>query len=203
MDNNKNTIKLNRDFFNRNTLTVAEELIGKILVFHKDGNLFSGRLNEVEAYIGSVDKASHCYGGKITDRNKTLFGPAGYSYVYMIYGMYYCMNVSTEEEGKGSGVLLRGVEPLDNLDMMCLNRYGKHLGEITKTQLKNLTNGPGKLCKAFNISKNENGLDMTKDEMYIIDDGYKKFEIEKTKRINIDYAEEAKDFLWRFIMKRS
>ncbi len=197
-----NLYKLNRDFYNRDTLLVAEELIGKILVYNNNGYILSGRISETEAYIGAVDKASHCYGGKITERNKTLFGPPGHTYVYMIYGMYYCMNVVTEQEGCGSGVLLRGMIPLENIDMMCLNRYNKHLNEISKTQLKNLSNGPGKLCKALNITKKENDIDLIKEEIYILNDGYKNYEIEHTKRINIDYAEEAKDFMWRFLMKQ-
>jgi DNA-3-methyladenine glycosylase len=193
--------KLTREFYNRDTLKVASELIGKILVRVYGGDILSARIVETEAYIGAIDKASHCYKGE-TDRTKVMFGPPGYSYVYLIYGMYYCFNVVTEGEGCGSGVLIRGIEPIENIEIMSFNRYGKLLKDITKQQLKNISNGPGKLCKALNISKNENKLDLTKDELYIIDDGFKDFNIERSKRINIDYAEEAKDFLWRFTMNR-
>jgi DNA-3-methyladenine glycosylase len=192
--------KLTREFYNRDTLKVASELIGKILVREYGGDILSARIVETEAYIGAIDKASHCYKGE-TDRTKVMFGPPGYAYVYLIYGMYYCFNVVTEGEGCGSGVLIRGIEPIENIEIMSFNRYGKLLKDITKQQLKNISNGPGKLCKALNISKNENKLDLTKDELYIIDDGFKDFNIERSKRINIDYAEEAKDFLWRFTMK--
>ncbi|MBP1925937.1 DNA-3-methyladenine glycosylase [Sedimentibacter acidaminivorans] len=193
--------KLTREFYNRDTLKVASELIGKILVREYGGDILSARIVETEAYIGAIDKASHCYKGE-TDRTKVMFGPPGYAYVYLIYGMYYCFNVVTEGEGCGSGVLIRGIEPIENIEIMSFNRYGKRLKDITKQQLKNISNGPGKLCKALNISKNENKLDLTKDELYIIDDGFKDFNLERSKRINIDYAEEAKDFLWRFTMNR-
>ncbi len=193
--------KLSREFYNRDTLTVARELIGKVLVREYDGCILSARIVEAEAYIGAMDKASHCYKG-ITERTEVMFGPPGYTYVYFIYGMYYCFNVVTEGEGFGSGVLIRGVEPIENIELMSINRYGKPLKDITKQQLKNISNGPGKLCKALNITKKENKLDLTKDELYILDDGFRDFNIERSKRVNIDYAEEAKDFLWRFIMKK-
>lgn len=194
--------KLTREFYSRDTLMVAQELIGKILVREYDGNIISSRIIEAEAYIGAIDKASHCYKGK-TERTKIMFGPPGFTYVYLIYGMYYCFNVVTESEGCGSGVLIRSIEPLANIEMMSINRYGKLLEDITKQQLKNISNGPGKICKALKITKSENGLDLTKNELYIIDDELKGFTIEKSKRINIDYAEEAKDFLWRFTLKKT
>jgi len=194
-------VKLTRRFYNRDTLTVAKELIGKVLVREYDGNAISSRITEVEAYIGAIDKASHCYKGK-TERTKVMFGEPGYAYVYFIYGMYYCFNVVTESEGCGSGVLIRSIEPLENIEMMSINRYGKPLKEITKQQFKNISNGPGKLCNALKITKSENGLDLTKNELYISDDGFKDYIVENSKRINIDYAEEAKDFLWRFTIKK-
>nr|WP_312579988.1 DNA-3-methyladenine glycosylase [Sedimentibacter sp.] len=193
--------KLSREFYNRDTLTVAKELIGKILVREYDGNILSARISESEAYIGAIDKASHCYKGK-TERTKVMFGPPGYTYVFFIYGMYYCLNVVTEGEGSGSAVLLRSIEPVENIEMMSINRYNKELKDITKQQLKNISNGPGKICNALKITKKENGLDLTKNEIYIMDDGFKDFTVERSKRINIDYAEEAKDFLWRFTMKK-
>jgi len=194
-------VKLTRQFYNRDTLTVAKELIGKVLVREFDGNVISSRITEAEAYIGAIDKASHCYKGK-TERTKVMFGEPGHAYVYFIYGMYNCFNVVTEGEGFGSGVLIRSIEPLENIEMMSINRYGKPLKEITKQQLKNISNGPGKLCIALKITKSENGLDLTENELYILDDGYKDYIVENSKRINIDYAEEAKDFLWRFTIKK-
>lgn len=194
--------KLTREFYDRDTLTVAKDLIGKVLVREYDGNVISARIIEAEAYIGAIDKASHCYKGK-TFRTEVMFGEPGHAYVYFIYGMYYCFNVVTESEGCGSGVLIRGIEPLCNIEMMSINRYGKSLNDISKQQLKNMSNGPGKLCKAFQITKKVNGLDLTDNELYILDDGFTDFIVEKSKRINIDYAEEAKDFLWRFTIKKN
>ncbi|HHZ01596.1 MAG TPA: DNA-3-methyladenine glycosylase [Tissierellia bacterium] len=191
-------MKLNRDFYNRDTRIVAEDLIGKVLVRKYDGVLIKSRIIETEAYIAEIDKACHGYGGKITPRTQIIFGPPGYVYVYLIYGMYYCLNFVTEEEGKGGAVLIRGVDPLENIEAMCLNRYNKPLKELTKYQRKNLSNGPGKLCNALKITKEHYGTDLTGNEIYVEDDGYRNFEVKRSKRINIDYAEEAKDFLWRY-----
>jgi len=96
-------------------------------------------------------------------------------------------------------VLIRGVEPIENIQEMCINRYNKTYESLTKIQIKNLSNGPGKLCNALKINKEHNGIDLIGDEIYVANDGLKDFYVEKTKRINIDYAEEAKDFLWRYI----
>ncbi|WP_326910601.1 DNA-3-methyladenine glycosylase [Sedimentibacter sp. MB31-C6] len=193
--------KLNRNFYNRDARIVAQELIGKVLVRQYDGNIIKARITETEAYIGAIDKASHGYGGKITKRTKIMYGPPGYTYVYLIYGMYYCLNFVTEGEGVCSAVLIRAAEPVENIGLMCNNRYNKSLNEISKQQLKNLSNGPGKLCIALDISKEDNGVDLTKEEIYLLDDEYTNFLVEKSKRINIDYAEEAKDFLWRYTIK--
>jgi DNA-3-methyladenine glycosylase len=192
--------KLNRSFYDRDARIVAEELIGKVLVRKYEDIIIKTRINETEAYIAEIDKASHAYGNKITPRTKIMFGPPGFTYVYFIYGMYYCMNFVTEGEGTCSAVLIRGAEPIENIEEMCLNRYNKTLDNITKIQIKNISNGPGKLCNALKINKSHNGLDLTGNEMYVEDDGFRDFNVKKTKRINIDYAEEAKDFLWRYIL---
>jgi len=191
--------KLDRPFYEADTLTVAENLIGKILVHEYDGKALLGRIVETEAYIGSLDKAAHCYNNKMTERTQIMFGEPGHAYVYLIYGMYHCLNVVTEGKGIGAAVLIRALEPLKGLNEMSLNRYNKKEG-LSKREIINLTNGPGKLCKAFKIDKSYYGEDLTGDRLYICDDGYKGA-IERTKRINIDYAEEAKEFLWRFILK--
>lgn len=193
-------IKLKRSFYDRDARIVAENLIGKILVRKYDDKIIKLRITETEAYIAEIDKASHGYGGKITPRTKIMFGPPGYTYVYFIYGMYYCLNFVTEGEGTCSAVLIRGADPLENIQEICINRYNKTTENLSKIQIKNLTNGPGKLCNALKITKEHNGLDLTKDEIYVEDDGFIDFHVEKTKRINIDYAEEAKDFLWRYIL---
>jgi DNA-3-methyladenine glycosylase len=111
------------------------------------------------------------------------------------------LNFVTEEEGTCSAVLIRAVEPVLNVEEMCVNRYKKHLDDITKYQKKNISNGPGKLCNALKITIEHNGTDLTGNEIYVEDDGFKDFKVEKSKRINIDYAEEAKDFLWRYTIQ--
>ncbi len=191
-------MKLNRNFYNRDARIVGEDLIGKILVRKYDDIVIKSRIIETEAYIAAIDKASHGYKGKITPRTKIMFGPPGYAYVYFIYGMYYCLNFVTEEEGTCSAVLIRAAEPLINEEEMSINRYNKNLNELTNYQKRNISNGPGKLCNTLKITTDHNGIDLTGDEIYVEYDGFKGFETVRSKRINIDYAEEAKDFLWRY-----
>lgn len=192
-------MKLNREFYARETLQVAKELLGKILVHEVNGIKLKGKIVETEAYIGSIDKASHAYGGKKTHRLEALYGMPGIAYVYFIYGMYHCFNVITKEEGSPEGVLIRAIEPIEGIDEMSKQRFGKSYNELTKAQIKNLTTGPSKLCIAMNINKENNKQDLCTSKLYIEDSVEKeKIEIVETKRIGIDYAEEAKDFLWRF-----
>ncbi|SHK26861.1 DNA-3-methyladenine glycosylase [Paramaledivibacter caminithermalis] len=193
--------KLDKIFYKGKTIKVAKKLLGKILVHKIDKLELMGRIVEVEAYVGDIDKACHCYNNRYTDRTKVMFGPPGYAYVYLIYGMYHCMNIVTEEEGQGAAVLIRALEPIAGLEEMALNRYKKALALLNNRQLKNLTNGPGKLCSALNITKDNYGDDLTGDRLFIVDDSYKSFDIGVSKRINIDYAEEAKEFEWRFFIK--
>jgi DNA-3-methyladenine glycosylase len=194
-------MKLKRDFYDRDARIVGEDLIGKILVRRYDNTLIKARIVETEAYIGAIDKASHGYGGKITPRTKIMYGPPGYAYVYFIYGMYYCLNFVTEKEGTCSAVLIRAADPVFNEEEMALNRYNKPLSQLTGYQRKNLSNGPGKLCRALRITTKDNGADLTGDEIYVEDDGFRDFRTERSKRINIDYAEEARDFLWRYTIQ--
>ena len=194
-------MKLNRDFYGRDARVVGEDLIGKILARSYGDTLIKLRIVETEAYIGAIDKASHGYGGKVTPRTKIMYGPPGFAYVYFIYGMYYCLNFVTEKEGTCSAVLIRVGDPVFNEEEMSLNRYNKPLKELTRYQIKNLSNGPGKLCMALRISVKDNGTDLTGDEIYVEDDGFRDFKTERSKRINIDYAEEAKDFLCRYTIQ--
>lgn len=197
-----------KEFFGRDTLVVAKELLGKILVREIDGVKLKGRIVETEAYIGPIDKACHAYGFKKTPRVEPLYGEPGIAYVYFIYGMYYCFNIISKEKGSPEGVLIRAVEPLEGIDIMSQLRAKKPYDELTKAQKKNLTNGPGKLCMAFNITKENTWEDLTtSDELYIEEPLNNQenigFEIVETKRVGIDYAEEAKDFPWRFYIKDS
>ncbi len=196
-------MKLKREFYNRDTLDVAKDLLGKNLVHYIDGRRLVGKIVEVEAYIGAIDKAAHCYNNKVTERTKVMFGPPGYAYVYLIYGMYNCMNVVTEGEGNAAAVLIRAIEPVENIEIMAHNRYKKPIHQLTKRQKINLTNGPGKLCMAMNITKDiNNKMDLCGDNLWIEDNRENNiFEVVTTKRINIDYAEEAIDFPWRFYIR--
>lgn len=194
-------MRLSRDFYERDAREVAIDLLGKILVHEVNGIKLKGKIVETEAYIGAIDKASHAYGGKKTPRLEALYGKAGISYVYFIYGMYYCFNVITKEEGVAEGVLIRAVEPLEGLDMMSQNRFKKSFNELTNTQKKNLTSGPSKLCMALDITKENNKEDLCIGKLYIEEGIKEDFEIIHTKRVGIDYAEEAKDFLWRYYIK--
>lgn len=196
-------MKLERDFYNRPTLEVAKDLLGKKLVHHFNGDRLVGKIVEVEAYIGAIDKAAHSYNYRRTKRTETMFGPPGHAYVYIIYGMYNCMNVVTQAEGEPAGVLIRAIEPIKNLDIMALNRFDKTVESLTKRQFVNLTSGPGKLCMAMNISKkNHDKMDLCGNTLWLEDNMEdRKFEIVETTRVNIDYAEEAVHFPWRFYIR--
>ncbi len=191
-------MKLSFEFYDHPTLEVAKNLLGKILVLNRNNTILKARIVETEAYTGEFDKGSHTYNNRYTDRTKIMYERAGHIYVYMIYGMYFMLNVVTGKIGKGEAVLIRAVEPVENLDGFSINRYGKKYSQLSSYQKKNITNGPGKLCKAYNITKSDNAMDLLSDEMYIEDNGYEEFEITTTTRIGIDYAEEATEFMYRF-----
>lgn len=190
--------KLTREFYNRDTLAVARDLLGKYLVHRVDGAALCGRIVETEAYIGSVDKACHAYGGRRTARTETLYAPPGTAYVYLIYGMYHCLNFVTEPEGIPAAVLLRGIEAAQGAERMAQNRFGRGLAELNPYQRRHFLNGPGKLCRALNVTRQQNGLDLTGDELFLWDAGQAVGEVQTGKRVGIDYAEEAVDFPWRF-----
>ena len=159
---------LPRVFYDRDTIAVARELLGKYLVHEARGVERVGRIVEVEAYLGPHDLAAHSARG-LTQRNRVMFGPPGRAYVYMIYGMYFCMNVVTEREGHASAVLLRAVEPIKNI--------------------ADRTQGPGLLCKAMRIDKRLNGHDLTGGGFYIAAPGKTEtFAIVKRPRVGVDYA---------------
>lgn len=197
-------MRLGRDFYNRDTLTVAKELLGKVLVRKINGVTLKGKIVETEAYIGAIDKASHAYGGKRTNRTETLYADPGTVYVYIIYGMYHCLNLISEEKDVAGGVLIIGIEPLEGIEEMSKLRYKKSYEELSSYEKKNFSNGPSKLCMALGIDKGENGINtISSEEIYVEDDSLikKDFSIVEAKRIGIDYAEEARDFLWRFYIK--
>ncbi len=192
---------LDREFYNRDSLIVAKELLGKILVHEINGQKISAKIVETEAYMGIEDKAAHSYSGRRTPRVEILYGAAGFSYVFIIYGMYHCFNVVTKEEGNPQAVLIRALEPIEGLDLMSQNRFKKPYSSLNKSQINGLTNGPGKLCKAFLIDKSLNGEDLCGSKLYIEEGTDKNFTVISSKRVGIDYAEEAKDYPWRFYIK--
>jgi len=193
--------QLDRAFYNRDSLIVAQALLGKVLVREIDGQRLSAKIVETEAYMGIGDKAAHSYGGKRTQRVEVMYGGPGFAYVFLIYGMYNCFNVVTREEGTPQAVLVRAAEPAENFGLMSQNRFNKPFNQLTKTQTKGLANGPGKLCKALVIDKRLNGEDLCGNKLYIEEGDSEPFMIVSAKRVGIDYAEEAKDFKWRFYIK--
>ena len=194
--------RLLREFYDRNSVIVAKELLGKYLVHNVNGIELVGKIVETEAYMGPMDKAAHSYNNRRTERNEIMYGPSGYSYVYFIYGMYYCMNVVVEKENIPQAILIRALEPIKGIEQMAVNRFKKSYEDINKRDRKNLTNGPGKLCMALSISREQYGLDLLGEELFILEPEHEeKFEMVSTKRINIDYAEEAIDFPWRFYIQ--
>ena len=193
---------LGKEFYEQGALELAKELLGKILVRKVDNVTLKGKIVETEAYIGEIDKASHAYNGRRTDRTEPLFREGGIAYVYFIYGLYYCFNVISGEENKGEGVLIRALEPLNEFEYLSQKRFKESYDKLTLTKKKNIANGPSKLCMAFSIDKSENYRKLyEKGDFYIEDSEDTNFSIVETTRIGIDYAEEAINFPWRFYIK--
>lgn len=195
---------LTRDFYDRDTLTVARDLLGREIVrVLPDGTPLRCRITETEAYIGRLDKACHAYGYKRTPRTETLFAPPGTAYIYLIYGMYHCLNFVTEGEGEPAAVLIRGAVPVENGDRVAQNRFGRTQAELTPYQRKNFLNGPGKLCRGLDLTRAQNGLDLTRTEggLYLLPGSPPDpTRVHVSRRIGIDYAQEAADFPWRFYL---
>jgi DNA-3-methyladenine glycosylase len=189
--------KLERSFYERETLAIARELLGKYMIHDTSDGRTSGKIVEVEAYMGSMgarDAASHAYNGKFTNRTKIMFGQGGHAYIYLIYGMYYCMNIVTNQEHYPEAVLIRAIEPIDGIDLMKRRRG--------TDKVLNLCSGPGKLCAAMGLSKVQNEMDLCGESLYLLSGERVSPEcIVSTPRINIDYAQEARNYPWRFIIK--
>src|ERR1035437_2551724 len=175
--------KLLRAFYDRDTIAVARELLGKYLVHSSSGVERMGRIVEVEAYLGPHDLAAHSSRG-LTERTKVMFGPPGHAYVYLIYGMYHCLNVVTEREGHASAILLRAIEPVKNL-------AGR-------------TQGPGLLCRALKIDRRLNGHDLLSDDFFIAaPTESESFSIVKRPRIGVEYAKHWAKRHLRFYIKNN
>lgn len=172
---------LPRKFYARKTTQVTRELLGKVLLHETKQGTASGIIVEVEAYLGEKDPGSHTSRG-ITPRNKVMYAKPGLAYVYFVYGNHFLFNAVTEAKGTAGAVLIRALEPLAGLELMQKRRKTKNL--------KNLTNGPGKLAQALGITKKQNTLDLTKDSLKILNGKKKKFKIVTRTRIGIKKGSE-------------
>ena len=175
---------LPRNFYNAAPDLVARQLLGKIILRERNGEILAGRIVETEAYFGINDPAAHSAAGR-TARNAVLFGPPGHAYVYFIYGVHYCLNVSCEPHGQAGCVLIRALDPIAGQERMMQNR-----GLSLHANGRTLTGGPGKLCSALGITRAENGADMTsrKSDLRIVHDTCEQSEIVLTPRIGITKA---------------
>lgn len=189
------TKKLEREFYQTDGVCLAKSLLGKVLVRESPEGLTSGVIIETEAYMGPDDAAAHSYRHKGRDgRTNIQYGPGGFAYVYLIYGMYCCFNVTANAPGAPECVLIRALEPLDGIELM-KSRRGVN-------DVKKLCDGPGKLCKAMSITRENYGADLLGETLYIAESKDSAFTIAASKRINIGYAGEAADYLYRFTMEK-
>ncbi|MDE5679716.1 MAG: DNA-3-methyladenine glycosylase [Lachnospiraceae bacterium] len=224
----ENQKRLTREFFLTDALELSRRLIGKIMVHETPLGEVRGIITETEAYMGVEDKGSHTYGGRRTERTEPMFHIGGTSYVYFIYGMYNCVNVTAGVDGIPMASLIRMVEPADEASRSIMERFriedmqrrraarekrkaesagdsGKSAAVVEKIPAslkKHLADGPGKLCIAMHITKADNDIDMAESRKFYLTEG---IEVEESriltgKRIGIDYAEEAADYLWRFTL---
>lgn len=184
-------MKLSENFFEKDTLQIAQELIGKVFTYESPKGVIKGIINETEAYT-QEDESCHAFGGNKTKRNEVMFKSAGHLYIYFTYGMYFCSNIVTGPKDKGEAVLIRSVIPIEGENIMKENR------NWTKKTSKGLCDGPAKFCIAYRLDKSHNGIDMLNEnsKIYIEDLGYIPTKIEKTTRIGISKATHLE---WRFI----
>src|SRR5829696_1834021 len=190
--------KLPLSFYMReDVLTIAKELLGKILVTKWDNEITSGRIVETEAYAGELDQASHASKGR-TERTEVMYGSGGKAYVYLCYGIHQMFNIVTSKEGEPHAILIRAIEPIEGKEIM-LERTGKKKWDNT------VTSGPGRVGKAFGFHISQCGLSLAGDELYIADDGYKvkESDIISSPRVGVDYAGEHAEWHYRFYLKDS
>ena len=199
--------KISREFYTRgDTLQIARDLLGKILVVPaENGERVSAMIVETEAYLGAIDKAAHSYENRRTKRTETMFAVGGTVYIFFIYGMYFQFNVVVGEKDTPHAILIRAVEPVENIAIMRTRRSTKK-GIISTSKMpdKNLTSGPGKLCIALGIDKTFNNEDLLGNRVWL-EEGktFSDDEIASGKRIGIDYAEEFAEKPWRFWVKEN
>ena len=185
---------LPRDFYVRPTVDVARDLLGKLIVHQVDGEELAGRIVEVEAYLGLKDEAAHAFAG-ITPRTKVMFGPPGHAYVYLIYGMYHCLNLVTEPDGEAGCVLIRALEPVAGIEAMQARRpKARHL--------HHLASGPGKLTRAMGITLAHYGVDLTRGDLTVREgETAEAIEIGTSRRIGINQSNKCVDWPLRFFVK--
>lgn len=196
-------MRLKRDFYERNTILVARDLLGKVLVLKTEEETYKGIIVETEAYINAKDQGAHFNKG-LTDRTRIIDEAGGHIYIYNIYGMYQLFNIVAEKKGVHGAVLIRGVEPIEGTEKMYENRYKRPFNDPPKREIINLTNGPAKFVMAYGITKKDfYGADVVHDSRIWVEDRPKlePNQILRSKRINIDYAEQGKDYLLRFYIK--
>lgn len=189
--------KLPRSFYQRNdVLQIAKDLLGKVLVTNWKGSVTSGRIVECEAYHGVIDRASHAYGGRRTNRNEIMYGEAGTAYVYLCYGIHHLFNVVTNEKEIPHAILIRALEPIRGAQKMLKRRDKKKLDAT-------ITKGPGSLSSALGISVKNNGISLQSEKLFIADDGfvYDKKMIGASARIGVEYSGEAASYPYRFYIK--
>lgn len=181
---------------NQDVLFLAQDLLGKILYTNINGQVTAGIIVETEAYMGTVDKASHAYGGRRTARTETLYLQGGTSYVYLCYGIHYLFNIVTAREGEPHAVLIRGVEPFKGIDIIEKRRG-------LKASNPRISSGPGSAAKALGIDITFNKKELNHDEIWVEDHGirYSDDLIASVPRVGVDYAEEHATLPWRFFVK--
>jgi DNA-3-methyladenine glycosylase len=194
---------LKRGFYSRDTLIVAQELLGKYLVCQSSKARVIGEIVETEAYVGPNDAASHAYRGRRTARTEIQYGSAGFAYIFSIYGTQSCFCIVTERAGIPCVVLIRALKPISGIEIMARRRgilLERDHSESNRRKLISLCNGPSKLCLAMGISKDIHyGMDLCSGVIHLAHGvEIKSCQIAITKRINIDYAGEAKDYPWRY-----
>ena len=189
--------RLPKSFYSQDALYLAPRLLGKVLVRKIRDSYVRCQIVEVEAYAGPDDKAAHVYNNKRTARTESMFLAGGHTYVYIIYGMHHCLNIVAGVADKPQGVLIRGVEPLDEESF----RIIKENRSIRSKKLSDLTNGPGKLCAALGINKSLNGYNLLGGEELFLEDIGSSPSIVCAPRINIPYAEEYIQKPWRYYIK--
>ena len=191
-------MKWRREDFLGDAVSTAEKLIGAVLVHRSPQGVTAGRIVECEAYgetfEGHQDDGAHVFKG-MTPRTRIIFGEGGYVYVYLIYGMYTCLNLVCGHKGESGSVLIRALEPLEGIELMKERRH--------QNRMAALTSGPGRLTQAMGIDRTFYGMDLTGDTLYVETREKGPFPVDVSKRVNIDYAVFGKDFPWRFTLRGS